>query len=412
MFLLTANGHGLDMTVLGFITLALIAAVIGELFVRKGQPNIVGIMITAIVLSNVFGISNWGSEPIPQLLAEIGAIIILFYAGLESDLSELAGKFYDGLLVAIVGVLVPFILIYIYIFYIYGSQFATALMVANVFVATSVAVTVSEFNRHNAQRSRISDIILVAAVIDDILGMLILGIVEPISNASSEGISVFKIVLQIGLAVLFIVGGIVLGRIAASRFSTLFTELFHSGNKGKLLLAFLFCSVFVFISLLVGLAPIIGAFTAGLVLDHTHFKKFEKATAESVEELVKPIRNLTLPFFFFMAGISVNLSYLLDWQNMVLVVILFILASIGKMASGLAISLHGSRFGLSNAIIGIAMNPRGEVGMVIALIGKHLGLFSDQLYSVIVIVIFLTTVIPPLMLNVLIPRYINLYAET
>lgn len=405
IFAFFANAHVMEWQALMFIMLAIAAALIGELFVRKGLPNIVGIMVLAMLCGNVFGISDWGENPIIMTLAEIGAIVILFYAGLESDLSKLAKRFYSGLSVAVVGVVAPFALIYPYLYFWQGLEPVVALLVCNVLVATSVAVTVGLFAQHHAQGTKVADIILVAAVIDDILGMLILGVVEPFATNRGETYSLKSTLLQIVMAVSFIIGGIYIGRKGAPFLGHQFDAWFHSGNKGKLLSAFLFCAGFVVLAKLFGLASIIGAFTAGLILDHTHFEKFSKATEENVEELVKPIRNITLPFFFLLAGISVDLKYMLDPSSLGFIVVLLILAITGKMISGIAVKEDGARFGLSNLLIGLSMIPRGEVGMVIALMGKNFGVFPDWLYASLVVVIFLTTIMPPVPLNKKIPQY-------
>lgn len=406
MFLLFASDvHGLTTQIVTFIALAIFAALIGELFVRWGQSNIVGIMIVAILVGNIFGITEWANEPIISFLAMMGAVVILFYAGLESDLEELRSKIISGLAVAVVGVVVPLLLVVTTMKFIYGASWIVSLLVANVLVATSVAVTVSVFSQNDAQKTKIADIILVAAVIDDILGMLLLGIIEPIISNNTESLSIFKTITQVTSAVGFISLGVFVGPKIAPYLSKKADQWFHSGNKGKLLFACLFCLVFVLIAMSIGLAPIIGAFTAGLILDHTHFKEFTKASAEDVEELIKPIRNIMLPCFFFVAGISVNWSHILNTTSGALVCLLLVLAIIGKVVSGFVIKPHGTRFGVSNLIIGLAMTPRGEVGMVIALMGKQYNIFDDQLYAILVMVIFLTTLLPPIPLNTLIRKY-------
>lgn len=401
----------IDSNLLIIIITVLSFAVLSEFLVRRGQSGIVGILLFSIILSNIFGLHYWANNQFVKFMSEIGAIIILLESGLESDLHDLKSKFSSGLLVAVVGVIAPLIMISIAVYFLFGHDAVVAILAANVLVATSVAVTADSFKQFNAEKSTAAGIIMVAAVIDDILGMLLLGIIEPL--VSSHGTySVTHTLLQIFYATIFIVGGIFIGRWAANNLSKLFTLVFHSGNKGALYLTLLICSLFLLAACFSGLALIIGAFTAGLVLDHTHFKNFHKAE-NKVEQLIKPIKAMTMPFFFASVGISVNIGFLLsdtgtmgiNWFCLIMVVLLFLLATLGKMLSGFVKKFDGnSIFGKTNWTIGIGMNPRGEVGMIIALLMVQLGLFTSELYGILIMVIFLTTILSPIIMGQILKR--------
>jgi Kef-type K+ transport system membrane component KefB len=268
-----------------------------------------------------------------------------------------------------------------------------------------------------------AQIILGAAVIDDVLGLAILAVVKAIVEVGDVGF--------IGLgwitckACLFLGGAIYLGQLLALRLSQLFSKI-NPGLGMKFTLAIGFCLVFAYLAERIGLAPIVGAFAAGLVLEPVCFKHFQDPTivndlTESVQEaklevkdavshvldhlthshiedLVRPLGYFLVPIFFVLTGMQVRLETLLNPTVLLLALAVTVVAFVGKLVTGLVAGR------VSKSIVGWGMVPRGEVGLIFAAAGKALGVVSDEVFSMVVIVIMMTTLLPPPILNYLLKR--------
>jgi Kef-type K+ transport system membrane component KefB len=232
-----------------------------------------------------------------------------------------------------------------------------------------------------------------AAVIDDVIGLIILSAV--IGIASSGSFSLINTLYITGLAVVFLGGALIIGNIAAAPL----LKYIHQMKAGGVLFvfAFAFCLIMAFFSQVVGLAPIVGAFAAGLILSRTE-------SQEHIESQVKPVADIFVPIFFVMMGATVNLGIfnLLDPINqaiLLLVLTLFAAAVLGKLLSGFPVFEKINKY-----VIGIGMVPRGEVGLIFAAYGLSHQIINQQLYSAIITVIALTTFITPPLLKQLIRK--------
>jgi len=414
-----------------WLALILIGAKIGSLVERFGQPIVLGELLVGVIFGNLALVGINYLEPIKTdeiiaFLAELGVIILLFQIGLESNIREMTKVGTKALAVAVVGVALPFIL---------GSYIAGPFLLpglsANAYIfigatltATSVGITARVFKDLHKLQTPEAKIVLGAAVIDDILGLLILAVVTAlVTTGSVSTIEIGFIVLK---AFAFLAGSIWLGQLFAPRISQLFSKI-HSGVGMKFTVALSFCLLLAFFAQLIGLAAIVGAFAAGLILDPIHFRFFDNhslvdeirsatknlktATKRKiitltdsyahrhVEDLIEPIGLLFVPVFFVVTGMQVNLKTFLDPSIILVALGLTAVAFIGKVATGLVAGKT------NKLLVGFGMVPRGEVGLIFANIGKAIGVINDSVFSVIVIMVILTTLLTPPILTYILKNH-------
>jgi len=378
---------------------------VSSIFVKFKQPEVLGELIAGVILGMLGLIPLYGELGYDffHLLAEVGVAILLFEIGLETDLNDLIKVGLPSLIVAILGVVVPFFLGYytIYLLADYnlisfqseGALFLIALTVAATLTATSVGITARVLSELKKLNSTESKIILGAAVIDDVLGLIILAVVSGIvttSGGSIDGnlsINVSSILLISLKAFGFLFLAIVVGNVFTKK---LFIFVHSLKARGSLLLgALAYTFIFAYLAKLSGLAPIIGAFAAGLLLAKTNQK-------DLIEDRLKPVADVFIPIFFIMVGSAVDISSFNPFikENIaviILAVVLFIVAVIGKLISGLG----AFQLNVNKLVIGIGMIPRGEVGLIFASMGLMTGVFTKSEYSAVTIMVMLTTFIAP-----------------
>ena len=238
-----------------------------------------------------------------------------------------------------------------------------------------------------------------AAVIDDVMGLVLLAIMQGAITAANTGkpVEVMDYVFITGKALVFLIAAPLIGR----RFAPKLFEFVAKFKAEDLLLitALAICFGFSYIAVLIGLAPIVGAFAAGLILDETHWQCFQKRGERSVEDLIAPIAGFLAPIFFFRMGTSVDLVKLVHPQAVLLAGALLVAALIGKQVCGLGVLQKG----LDKLSVGIGMIPRGEVGLIFAAIGTRLILDGKQVIepavfsALVIVVVFTTIVTPPLL---------------
>ncbi|MBI4322494.1 MAG: cation:proton antiporter [Chloroflexi bacterium] len=413
-----------------WIAMVLLAARLSRLVERFGQPGVLGELLVGVVLGNL-GLLGIGvfepvrSDALLAFLAQLGIVILLFQIGLESDVQAMIQVGLRASLVASVGVIVPFML-GAYVFgpwLLPGLGFEAYLFVGAALTATSVGITARVFRDLGKLQSTEAQIVLGAAVIDDVLGLIVLAVVSAIVTAGFVSLgTVGWIVLK---AVVFLVAVIVLGRVLARHIGQLFSRV-HNGISAKFTLAISFGLVFAYLAELFGLAPILGAFGAGLALDPVHFRYFkdprvvdvvrgsladaEPAVRERVlrviepyshrhiEDLIEPLGYFFVPIFFVVTGAALRLETLFDLSMVLVALGVTCVALAGKIASGVAA-------GRANKwIVGWGMVPRGEVGLIFAAVGRSLGVISDDVFSVIVVMVILTTFVTPPVLAYLLKR--------
>jgi Kef-type K+ transport system membrane component KefB len=385
------------------LAIVIVAAKLGgEVAVRAGQPAVLGELLAGIVLGNVDLLGYRGLEVIPQdpaisMLAGLGVLLLLFQVGLESTVRDMLRVGLSALLVAVVGVVVPFALGW-------GAG-AILLPDAGPYVhaflgatlsATSVGITARVLQDLRRSQSPEARVILGAAVIDDVLGLVILAVVSGIVTAADLGqsMSAGSVVAILGKATVFLVGSLVLGLRISPRVFRLASRLQTGGVLLALGLAF--CFALAWLSGAIGLAPIVGAFAAGLVLEAVHYRDFVDRGEHGLEELVQPIAAFLVPVFFVVMGMRTDLASFVDLKVLGLASALTVAAIAGKQACGLAVLGRG----IDRLTVGIGMIPRGEVGLIFANIGLSLRLggrpvLDGATYSAIVLVVVVTTVVTP-----------------
>ena len=413
-----------------WIALILVAARVGCLVDRIGQPMVLGELLAGIALGNLVLLGADWLEPIKSdavmtFLAELGVVILLFQIGLESSVASMMKVGMRAASVAVIGVAVPFALGTWIVgpWLMPGMSFNAYLFLGATLTATSVGITGRVFQDLGRLQMPAAQIVLGAAVIDDVLGLVILAVVSAIVTTGSLDATGIGIIL--GKAIAFLAGALLLGRLLAPRISRLFAAI-NTGVGMKFTLVIATCLIFAFIAQQMDLAPIIGAFAAGLILDEVHFRNYDRPAfgrdvADAVgsadlavrgrvdgvlahyeekhmEHLVQPLGLFLVPFFFVMTGMQVKLDLLADLHAVGIALGLTAVAVAGKVVAGLAA-------GKGNGwLVGWGMVPRGEVGLIFAAVGKGLGVVSDEEFSIIVIMVILTTLMTPPILAFLVRR--------
>ena len=398
------GGHGgaVAPVLLALVIILTGAKLAGEVFERIGQPAVLGELVFGVVLGNLAlsgftGLEFIGTSEGVTVLAEIGVVLLLFEVGLESNIREMLSVGPSSLFVAILGVVAPFLLGWgLSAVMLPHVETLVHLFIGATLCATSVGITarvLADLGRLQSQETRV---ILGAAVIDDILGLVILAVVQGAILASGTGgtLEASSVLVIIVKAVIFLFGAVILG-------SWLSPRLFHLASrlriKGLLLaLSLAFCFVLAWLASAIDLAPIVGAFAAGLILDSLHYKDLVAKGEHHLEELLHPINSFLVPIFFVLMGTKVDLSTFGQEGILVFALLLSVAAVVGKMICAFGVREKG----LDRISIAIGMVPRGEVGLIFANVGAGLVLhgqpvIDDTVLSAVVIMVIITTVMTP-----------------
>lgn len=411
---------------LALIVILLAAKLSGALFERIGQPAVLGELLVGVALGNVVLLNpSLGyfeplrAEHITQswavavdALARIGVIVLLFEVGLETTVAEMRAVGTSSVLVAAVGVVVPFALGYLVSSLVITEvppsiaalQPAFDLRNVHLFIgaalcATSVGITARVFKDLGTIQTRESKIVLGAAVIDDVLGLIILAIVSGIVAASESGtpLDIGTLVRIMATAIGFLGGALVIGTLLVPRAMSVLSRVRTSGMM--LVSALAFCFLLSYLANLAGLATIVGAFAAGLILEEVHVTKFQEK--RTLHDVLAPVAAFVVPIFFVSMGIQVRLETFVRGEVIGLALGLSAAAFLGKQLCGLAVVEKG----LDRLTVGLGMVPRGEVGLIFASIGKFLGVVDDSIFSAVVIMVIVTTLITPPLLKGSIARF-------
>jgi Kef-type K+ transport system membrane component KefB len=400
--LLAAPGNGVSIEQFLFSLAIILAAakLAGELAIRVGQPAVLGELIAGVVLgSSVLGVipAEGQLHDVIGLLAEIGVVILLFEIGLETDLREMSRVGKAAVTVAMVGVIAPFLLGYATWLLLTGDGGTVAIFVGATLTATSVGITARVLSDLGQMGTREARVILGAAIVDDVLGLVILAIVSGL--AAGAALSTTSIILKFVVAVGFLVAAVVLGRWFMPRVFSLVERMQVRGV--------LFVSAFAFVLALsalagsVGSALIIGAFAAGLILSTTnHF--------DLITKQIHPLSDIFAPIFFVYVGSSVNVGLLNPTSSqfapstLTIAAALLAVGIVGKLASGYAVGWGREK--LNHLAIGIGMVPRGEVGLIFAHVGLDNAVVDEAAFNALVIVVMLTTFIAPPLLKIIFRR--------
>jgi Kef-type K+ transport system membrane component KefB len=385
----------------------LAAKVAGEIFERLRQPAVIGELLVGVILgpyalgwigvptagmiAELHGeqIATEAMHSIMEVLAELGVIVLLFLVGLETKLSDILTVGVRAGLVAVAGVIVPFILGYAFVALVLGEPTIEAIFIGTAMVATSVGITARVLADLGHIRSDEARIILGAAVIDDILGMIVLAVVSALGQG--DAISFGEIGLIAFQALAFTAFVALVGRQAAKRYS------FHL-DRLRIRNAPFVVGVTLMLGLAtvasqIGLAAIIGAFLAGMVFA-------ELSDQYELEKQTLPLYEFLVPLFFVITGSRVDWRLFLDSSVMGVALAVTALAIVGKLigCGAAALGMGGWR---PVAIIGVGMAPRGEVGLIVANVGASLAVIPDAMFSTVVIMSVLTTLVVPPVLTLL-----------
>ncbi len=380
------------------MTILLTARVFAELAVRLKSPSVIGELVAGVVLGP--SLLGW-IEPFEaiKLLAEIGIILLLFEVGLETDLVRLARSGWKSVIVAIGGFVLPFVFGFSLSYSVFGLSLLVSLFIGGTLTATSIGITVRVLSDLKVQNRHEGQVVLGAAVLDDVFGVVLLALLYEF--AVGGGVNM----VNTGKVFLFVGVFFVLAPIAAKIISVVIKDLDKTTKIPGLIPTMMISLVLFFgwLSKMVGAPEMLGGFAAGLALSRRFFiplgatLRADPKFAQRIEEQMKPIIHLFTPIFFVMVGVSLNLREI-DWGSSYIwgfSLTLFAAAVAGKFAGALLIKESwNSRF-----IIGVAMIPRGEVGLIFAELGRVSGVLNNETYAALIIVIVLTTLLPPFVMK-------------
>lgn len=386
------------------LTILLAARILGELAARFGAPSVIGELAAGLLLGP--SLLGW-VEPsaVIRLLAEIGIILLLFEVGLETDVLRLIRTGAKPLVVATAGVILPFTLGFAAASFLFHQSLLTSLFIGGTLTATSIGITVRVLTDLGRGQSRESNIVLGAAVLDDVIGVVLLAFLYEFSTGG--GISFTntgKVLLFIGLFMF-------LAPLAAKGMAEIIKR-FEKVSRIPGLIPTTVVSLVLFFAWLahaVGAPELLGGFAAGLALSRRFFFpmgiviRTDPEFAHRMETQMRPIIHLFTPIFFVTVGLSLNFR-VIDWSSSFIwwfSLTLFLLAVAGKLFS--AFIIRENRY--TRLAIGLAMVPRGEVGLIFAELGRSSGIFTNEVYAAMVIVIALTTLLPPFAMKWLYRHY-------
>jgi Kef-type K+ transport system membrane component KefB len=353
------------------------------------------IQATAGLSPNEVDATFLAQSEVISVLAELGVVILLFEIGLESNLKELMAVGIQAALVAVVGVAVPFAAGTAGLMALFGIPAVPAIFAGAALTATSIGITSKVLSELGTLSSREGQIILGAAVIDDILGIIVLAVVA--SLAKTGEVDVSNVIYLIISASAFLLGAVLLGKVFNQTFITVVERL---KTRGELIIpAFIFAFVMSYLAAAIHLEAILGAFAAGLVLDETDKRK-------ELQKQVEPIADMLVPIFFVSVGARTDLGVLnpaipSNREGLIIASFLIAIAIVGKVVTGLAVF---GQPGINRLAIGVGMIPRGEVGLVFAGVGSASGALSKPLEAAIIMMVILTTFLAPPLLRFVFPQ--------
>jgi Kef-type K+ transport system membrane component KefB len=404
----TGEIHGLQpMVLVGLACMLVVGKLGGEFFERIGQPAVLGELVGGVIIGNLVLFGFGGLEPLKSnevigALAAIGVIILLFEVGLESDLREMMEVGWSSLVVATLGIIAPFFLGWgVAVYFLPAEPRLVHIFIGATLCATSVGITARVFKDLGKLQGREARIILGAAVIDDVFGLIILAVVAGAIKATATGavVSAMDIGLIAAKALLFLMGAIALGHFVMPR---LLRGAGRLETRGVLLtLAICFCLFLSWVAAKVGLAFIVGAFAAGLVLDEVHYKPRGERKERNLQDLLHPVSTFLVPIFFVLMGMKVDLRFFGRLDMLGFALTLTLAAILGKQICAAGVLERG----VNRMAIGLGMIPRGEVGLIFAGIGATLMLpnasgistavIGPTTFGAIVIMVIITTLVTP-----------------
>jgi len=390
-------------TVVLALAVILVGAKIGgDLAVRSGQPAVLGELVVGIVLGNldlagVTWFRELAANPTIGVLAQLGVVILLFQVGLESTVRDMLKVGVPSFLVAVLGVVTPFALGWgVGAALLPTESWYTHAFLGATLTATSVGITARVLADLGKAQTPEARVIVGAAVIDDVLGLVILAVVSGVILGVDRGqpLSLGETGVVVAKAALFLFGALGLGVVLSPRLFALASRL--RGRDVLLATSLAVCFVLAYLASAIGLAAIVGAYAAGLILEDVHFREFEVRGERLLKDLIAPIASFLVPVFFVLMGLRVDLRAFARPEVLGLAALLIVAAVAGKQACALG-AVGG---GLDRLSIGIGMIPRGEVGLIFASIGMTLTIggrpvIDQAVFSAVVIMVVVTTLVTP-----------------
>jgi len=385
------------------LAIILLAAKLGaELAMRVGQPAVLGELVFGVLIGNLTllgfdRLAYMKTDAAVDILARLGVVVLLFEVGLESTVAQMMKVGTSAFLVATLGVIGPFALgwgvgalllpdasVYVHVF------------LGATLTATSVGLTARVMQDLSRSQSNEARIVLGAAVIDDVLGLVILAVVTGIIGAAEQGgsLPIGALLLIVGKATAFLVGSLLLGVWLSPRMFRIASRLKARGVLLALGLAF--CFFLSWVASLIELAPIVGAFAAGLILEDIHYRDFADRGERTLDDLMKPIGAFLSPIFFVVMGMRTDLRALAEPAVLGLAGGLTLAAIVGKQLSMLGVVNRG----VDRLVVGLGMIPRGEVGLIFANIGLGLHaagkpIIDGNTFSAVIVMVIVTTMVTP-----------------
>ena len=385
-----------------FLTLFLIiisARLFGELFAHFHLPSVLGELLAGVVLgSSVLGLVE--PNKVLALLAEIGILMLLFDVGLDTDFNRLRQAGTKAVVVALFGAIIPFTGAYFVSYYIFELSSFASLFVGGTLTATSIGITLRILKDIHREKTDIAQIVIGAAVLDDIIGVIILAFVYDFAMTQELSYThTAKVAFNIALFVL-------VAPILANLLGSLVKRLCPKSNYGGFIATSVISMILLFsyFSHLVGAPVILGAFVVGLALSQEfhlpirHGLKHNQDFFRKIKKGTIPVAELFTPIFFVMVGVSIDFSAIafgssIFWYE---VIGFTFIAVVGKYLGAFMITQKCSH---NKMLIGISMIPRGEVGLIFAKIGQTSGVLDNETYAVLIFVVIVTTIVPALILK-------------
>ena len=408
------HGDLLASVVLALTIILAVAKLGGEVAVRLGQSAVLGELLAGVLLGNLkllgfASLDHLWADPAIDMLARLGVLVLLFEVGLESTVGQMLKVGLPSLLVATLGVITPFALGFcVGVWLLPGQSVYEHAFLGATLCATSVGITARVLKDLGRLQTPEARIILGAAVLDDVMGLVVLAVVTGMIGAADRGasFSLTSVAVIVVKAVAFLGISLFLG-------VRLSPKLFHLASRlharGVLLaLGLAICFFFSWVANLVGLAPIVGAFAAGLILEDVHYREFVDRGEHPLEDLIQPIVGFLAPIFFVLMGLRTDLGSFAGPGVLGLAAALIVAAILGKQACSLGVWGRG----VDRLTVGLGMIPRGEVGLIFANIGVGLTLGGKPIidrgtFSAVVVMVIVTTLITPIALKFSLARAVR-----
>jgi Kef-type K+ transport system membrane component KefB len=380
------------------------AQVLGMVAGRLGVPTVIGEICAGILLGPSL-LNFVQPTQVFQLLAEFGIILLLFEVGLETDVIRLLHSGRRSALVAIAGFVAPFVLGYLMAAHVFHLSQIVSLFIGGTLTATSIGITVRILGDLGRQHSAEAQVVLGAAVLDDILGVVLLAVLYEFSVSGRVDIA------NTGKVIMFIGAFMVLAPLAAKLFTSglhHIPEFCEMPNAMPVMLVSLVL-FFSWLAHIMGAPELLGGFAAGLALSRRFFLPFglalkrQECFGAGISDRLRPIIGLFTPVFFVVVGLNLNLQAV-DWDSPFIWAFstsVFVVALVAKMVGALLLRVDWP----TRWAIGLAMVPRGEVGLIFAELGRSADVFDNEVYAGVVLVIALTTLLAPLMMKAFYSRF-------